>query len=188
MRCAVGTLNALAVHDARGEMANHLIYSALHLRMLAEALAGATEIPVPDALPLSDECPGTEWTWLYEVALQDLREIVVPGLANNGFANSRAKGVARMLKVLEENDRSGEALEKAELVDLRILLGRSVENTREGRSMLCHAVSTGTLDELEGIRYGLRYVNRRTELLRTAMGDLANRHYSPVWVDRERPG
>ena len=41
MRCAVGTLDALAVQDARGEMANHLIYSALHLRMLAEALAGA---------------------------------------------------------------------------------------------------------------------------------------------------
>jgi hypothetical protein len=46
-------------------------------------------------------------------------------------------------------------------------------------------VSTGSLDELEGIRYGLRYVNRRTELLRTAMGDLANRHYSPVCVGRE---
>jgi hypothetical protein len=188
MRCAIGTLNALSVQDARGEMANHLIYSALHLRMLAEALAGANEIHVSDARPLADECPATAWTWLYEVALQELRDVVVPGLANNAFANRRAKGVARMLKALEDNDRLGEALEKAELADLRKLLDGGVENTRDGRSMLCHAVSTGVLDELEGIRYGLRYVNRRTELLRRAMGDLANRHYSPVRVDREGPG
>ena len=65
MRCAVGTLNALAVQDARGEMANHLIYSALHLRMLAEALAGANGIGVPDPEPLAGECPATAWTWLY---------------------------------------------------------------------------------------------------------------------------
>jgi aminoglycoside phosphotransferase (APT) family kinase protein len=185
MRCAVGTLNALAVQDARGEMANHLIYSALHLRMLAEALAGANEIDIPDPELLADECPATAWTWLYEVALQELRDVVVPGLGGNAFANRRAKGVARMLKVLEENDRMGDALEKAELADLRTVLGAGVQDVREGRSKLCQAVSTGSLNELEGIRYGLRYVNRRTSLLRSAMGDLANRHYSPVSVGRE---
>jgi aminoglycoside phosphotransferase (APT) family kinase protein len=187
MRCAIGTLNALAVHDARGEMANHLIYSALHLRMLAEALAGANGIPVPDFSPLADEPPATAWTWLYEVALQELRETVVPGLADNAFANRRAKGVARMLKVLGENDRLGPALEKAELADLENVLGRGVDSTGDGREMLCHSVSTGALDEREGIRYGLRYVNRQTELLRSAMGELANRHYSPVGIHRARP-
>jgi hypothetical protein len=90
-----------------------------------------------------------------------------------------------MVKVLEENDRLGDAVEKAELADLRTVLGAGVQDIRGGRSKLCQAVSTGSLDELEGIRYGLRYVNRRTELLRTAMGDLANRHYSPVCVGRE---
>ena len=187
MRCAVGTLNALAVQDARGEMANHLIYGALHLRMLAEALAGANGIGVPDPEPLVGECPATAWTWLYEVALQELRDVVVPGLAGNAFANRRAKGVARMLKVLEDNDRLGGALEKAELADLRTLLGAGVHDIREGRSKLCQAVSNGSLNELEGIRYGLRHVDRRTALLRSAMGDLANRHYSPVSVGREGP-
>jgi aminoglycoside phosphotransferase (APT) family kinase protein len=187
MRCAVGTLNALAVQDARGEMANHLIYSALHLRMLAEALAAANGIDVPDPEPLAEECPATAWTWLYEVALQELREVVVPGLAGNAFANRRAKGVARMVKVLEEHDRLGGALEKAELADLQTVLGAGVRAVSEGRSKLCQAVSTGSLDELQGIRYGLRSVHRRTELLKTAMGDLANRHYSPVSIGREGP-
>jgi len=186
MRCAVGTLNALAVQDARGEMANHLIYSALHLRMLAEALAAANGIDLPDPEPLAAESPTTAWTWLYEVALQELREVVVPALAGNAFANRRAKGVARMVKVLEENDRLGGALEKAELADLQTVLGAGVRDVRQGRSKLCQAVSTGSLDELQGIRYGLRSVNRRTELLRTAMGDLANRHYSPVSIGRAR--
>jgi aminoglycoside phosphotransferase (APT) family kinase protein len=188
MRCAVGTLNALAVQDARGEMANHLIYSALHLRMLAEALAAANGIDLPDPEPLAAESPTTAWTWLYEVALQELREVVVPALAGNAFANRRAKGVARMVKVLEENDRLGGTLEKAELADLQTVLGAAVHDVRQGRSKLCQAVSTGSLDELQGIRYGLRSVNRRTALLRTAMGDLANRHYSPVSVGREGPG
>ena len=121
------------------------------------------------------------------MALQELREVVVPGLADNAFASRRAKGVARMLKVLEENDRIGRALEEAELADLRAVLGPGVHDIREGRSKLCEAVSTGSIDELEGIRYGLRSVNRRTELLRSAMGDLANRHYSPVAVGRQEP-
>jgi len=60
-------------------MANHLIYSALHLRMLAEALAAANGIDVLDPEPLADRSPTTAWTWLYEVALQELREVVVPG-------------------------------------------------------------------------------------------------------------
>ena len=121
------------------------------------------------------------------MALQELRETVVPGLADNAFANRRAKGVARMLKVLGENDRLGPALEKAELADLENVLGRGVDSTGDGREMLCHSVSTGALDEREGIRYGLRYVNRQTELLRSAMGELANRHYSPVGIHRARP-
>jgi hypothetical protein len=187
MRCAIGTLNALAVQDARGEMANHLIYSGLHLRMLAEALAGAAEVPLPDPLPRADAPVETGWTWLYEVALQELRDVVVPGLAANAFASRRAKGVARMLKVLEENDRLGAALDKVELAELRTLMGPGVDSTPHGRSMLCDAVASGAVDEAEGIRYGLGYVNRRTALLRGAMGDLANRHYSPVGVDRTEP-
>ena len=188
MRCAIGTLNALAVQDARGEMANHLIYSALHLRMLAEALAGANGIDVPDPEPRADGSGATAWTWLFEVALQELRDVVVPALADNAFASRRAKGVARMLRALEANDRLGRAQEEAELADLRSVVGPGVQDIREGRSKLCEAVSAGSLDELEGIRYGLRYVGRRTALLRSAMGDLANRHYSPVAVGSEGPG
>jgi aminoglycoside phosphotransferase (APT) family kinase protein len=153
MRCAIGTLNALSMQDARGEMANHLIYSALHLRMLAEALASANEIELPNTAVTADEPSSTAWTWLYDVALQELRDVIVPSLVNDAFANRRAKGLARMLKVLEANDRLGTILEEAELADLRKLLNRAVKDSREGRSLLCEAISTGALDESEGIRY-----------------------------------
>jgi aminoglycoside phosphotransferase (APT) family kinase protein len=187
MRCAIGTQNALAVHDARGEMGNHLIYSTLHLRMLAEALAAANGIEIPDdEAPIAPPAAVTELTWLYDVALQELREVIVPGLADNGFASRRAKGLVRMLKVLRENDRLGDVMELAELSDLRTLLGADVKNVPEGRRLLCEAVFGGTIDELAAIRYGLRHVQRRTELVRTAMGELANRHYSPVLVGSDR--
>jgi aminoglycoside phosphotransferase (APT) family kinase protein len=186
MRCAIGTLNAVGVHDARGEIANHLIYGALHLRMLAEALATAAGLSASaSAASIASAAAVTEFTWLYDIALQEIREVIVPALANDGFAGRRAKGVARIVKVLKEIDRLGEMDNHAELSDLRSLLGSDVRDVPDGRQKLCDAVSTGTLDEFTAIPYALRHVIRQTDLLRSAMGDLADRHYSPIRVDLE---
>ena len=43
-RCAIGTRNGVLVRDRRGEVANHLIYYTLHLRLLVEALAEAAGV------------------------------------------------------------------------------------------------------------------------------------------------
>jgi aminoglycoside phosphotransferase (APT) family kinase protein len=182
LRCAIGTLNAIGARQ--GEIANHFIYGALHLRMLAEALAEATAISWKDEEIAASPSGATENTWLYDVVLQDLKEVIVPGLASNGFASRRGKGIARIIKILREEDRLGRDFERAEVEDLSSALQLEIESAKEGRRRLCDAVSMGTLDETVGIKYSLRHVNRRTALLRSAMGELADRHYAPVQIGR----
>jgi aminoglycoside phosphotransferase (APT) family kinase protein len=177
-RCAIGTRNGLLARDSRGEMANHLIYSALHLRLLAEALTEAAGVTPAPADPIAD--PGaTDTTWVYDVALDDLREHVLPSLGD-GFSVRRAKGMARLLKYLREHERLAPAAEQLELTELDALLDRPFDGVEAGRTELCHAIADGAVDDAAVIAFCLRRQQRHTQILRPAMGALADRHYSPL--------
>src|SRR5690349_21942434 len=65
-------------------------------------------------------------------SLTQLREIVVPR-STDPFVIQRAKGMARVLKHLQQVDRYGDEAASAELADLRDLL-RSEEHTSELQS------------------------------------------------------
>jgi aminoglycoside phosphotransferase (APT) family kinase protein len=177
-RCAIGTRNGLLARDSRGEMANHLIYSTLHLRMLAEALAAATGVPADAGDPIPRD-EGSETTWMYDVALEDLRDVLLPALGN-GFAARRAKGMARLLKYLREHERLGAAAEGLECAELADLLGHRVDDVRAGRSELCRAIARGAVSENDVLVHCLRQQARATEIAAPAMGALAERHYAPL--------
>ena len=105
-RATVGTLAGLRTRDARGEIAWQLIFNTLHTRLLGEALAAAEGIALEPPLPVEPD--EGERSWAYDVALDDLRDVVLPALADD-FAATRAKGIARLLKYLREADRLGPA-------------------------------------------------------------------------------
>lgn len=176
-RCAIGTLNGLLSHDARGEMANHLIYNGLHMRLLADALADASGVSEPAAGVA--EAPDTDRTWAYDIALDDLRHQVVPAI-DDAFASRRAKGLARLLKYLKEADRLSPLVDAAERADLSEVLGHDVESLTEARAELCEAIAAGTVDELRTLSYCRRREARRTQVLTSAMGALAQRSYAPL--------
>jgi aminoglycoside phosphotransferase (APT) family kinase protein len=175
-RCAIGTRNGLLARDSRGEMANHLIYNTLHMRLLAEALAEAERVAIPPSAPLE---AGESEAWAFDVALEDLRTCVVPALGD-GFAARRAKGLARLLKYLREQERLGPAAREAERSALAGLLGREPRDLREARAALCAAIESGAVDEWAALRFCLGAVDRSTQLARGAMGALADRHYAPL--------
>jgi aminoglycoside phosphotransferase (APT) family kinase protein len=176
-RCAIGTVNGLRARDASGETANHLIYSTLHLRVLAEALAEVAGVdPQLDTPPADEAGPRT---WLYDVALDELRDTIVPASAT-AFAARRAKGLARVLKYLREADRIGDWATARELVDLRDLAGIDADGLDTGRARLSEAIAAGTVSDHAGITYAVRRMARETHLLRPAMGALADRHYAPL--------
>jgi aminoglycoside phosphotransferase (APT) family kinase protein len=186
MRCAVGTRNGLLAHDSRAEIANHLIYSTLHARLLAEALAEAERLPIPEAPPAEVTGPATETeaSWVYDVALEDLRTIVVPNVAD-AFAARRAKGLARLLKYLRELDRLGPAVRAAERDEWLELLGpagatAAGDDLEALRRAVCAAIVDGRLDHRTVLAACLRQEARTTEVVRPAMGALADRHFSPI--------
>ncbi|MEO8695309.1 MAG: phosphotransferase family protein [Acidimicrobiales bacterium] len=176
-RCAIGTRNGVLVRDRRGEVANNLIYYALHLRLVVEALIAAEGLEFA-AEPLPDTGDTTD-SWVYDVALDELRDLIVPNLTD-GFASRRAKGMARLIKYLREVDRLGAAARHAELADLSELLGYGCGDLQSARAELCDTIDAAAIDEQRVLHYCLRQSARDTQLMRPAMGALADRHYAPI--------
>ncbi len=177
-RATIGTLAGLRSHDARGEIAWQLIYNTLHTRLLAEALAEAEGLALEP--PLVTELGGDgERSWAFDVALADLRDVVLPALADD-FAATRTKGVARLLKYLREADRLGPGFATQERDELGALLGRPVDDVEAGRVALCSAIEQGALAPRAVLAYCLRQSARDTAIMRGAMGSLADRHFTPV--------
>jgi aminoglycoside phosphotransferase (APT) family kinase protein len=174
-RCAIGTRKGLLARDSRGEIASHLIYTTLHTRALAEALAMATDVPVERPEPIAD--PGASpRTWMYDIVLDDMRTRVVPAI-EDGFAARRAKGVARLVKLLREEDRLGIVAERADCEDLRTLLDTPVDDVVVARRELCRRIRANEVETAEVVDYCVRDWARRTQLLRPAMGVLADRRF-----------
>jgi len=177
VRATIGTLAGIRGRDGRAEIAWQLIYNTLHTRLLGESLADAAGVPVPPPLP--DAHRSTPRSWVYDVALRDLREVVLPAL-DDPFAATRAKGIARLMKHLQAADADGPELDAAERAELTDLLGRAVDDVEEGRRAVCAALGGGALAPESVLPYCLRQAARDTALMRTAMGALAERHVTPV--------
>jgi aminoglycoside phosphotransferase (APT) family kinase protein len=176
LRATIGTLAGLRSHDARGEIAWQLIYNTLHARVLGESLAAVAGVSLPDPLASDDD---GEHAWVYDIALDDLRDVVVPAL-DDPFAATRAKGLARLLKYLRATDAFGESFAAAERSELATLLGAPVVELEDGRRALCARIESGTLTAEEVLPHCLAQTARDTALMRGAMGVLADRHVTPV--------
>ncbi len=180
-RCAVGTRRGLNARDARGEMANHVIYSTLHLRLLADALVDAMGLAADTPPPLAESDAGAAGAddWLFDVALDDLRDVVVPALPR-GFAQQRAKGLARLLKYLRSSAQLRDAAEAAERTELGVLLGLRVDDAAWGRRALCRSLESAAVEPDAVAEYCVRRCAREIEIARDAMGALADRRYAPI--------
>ena len=161
-----------------GEVGNGLMYGALHRRLLVEALAdvmGLTLEPVPELW-----AEPSERDWLYDACLAQIREIIVPR-STDPFVLLRSKGVARVLKYLQQADRLAGLADEHEADDLAQLLGARPPSVREGRRRLADAVQEpGRLADDDVLRVFGRRVSRETQLLRPTMGVLAERHFDPL--------
>jgi len=181
LRCAVGTRRGLLARDSRGEIANHLIYSTLHLRLLGDALAEAMGLAAfdLDGYLANASDIDTDASWLFDVALADLRDVVVPALPK-GFAQQRAKGLARLMKFLRSTDRFGAVNAAEEQGDLSDLLATEVDDLMNARRELCARLQAGTIGHRAVAEYCQRQGARTTHLARDAMGALATRRYAPI--------
>jgi aminoglycoside phosphotransferase (APT) family kinase protein len=161
-----------------GEVGNGIMYAALHRRLFVEALAEVTGTPRETVPPLTAE--PTERGWLYDAALAQLRQVIVPR-STDPFVVLRSKGLARILKFLQQADQLATIVDEQEIEDLAALLGERPASVRAGRQSLAAAVQeSGRLTDADVLRVFGRRVARETELMRPAMGALADRHFDPL--------
>jgi hypothetical protein len=179
-RCSIGAVAGVNRADAGGELANLLVYSTLHLRALAEDLADLVGAEVvPD--PLADAGP-TPHTPFFDAVLHDIRNTIVPSVGSE-FALRRSKAMARLVKYLREVDRLGGEEARAELDDLGALLPdrpNRPATVAAGRQALSAAIEAGEVAVEAAATYAVRRMARTVQVLRPAMGALADRHFSPI--------
>ncbi len=162
-----------------GDTGARLIFGQLHRRLLVEALGDVMGIATEDSADLPAAAEETEWHGLYGVILGQLRDVIGPRITD-GFALQRTKGLARVVKYLEALDRSGRAAAAAELDDLEGVRGAPPATVAEGRRRLAEAVVADEVDVTAAFHVLRRSVARDNELLRSASGALADRHYDPL--------
>lgn len=160
---------------AGGDVGNGFIYQMLHRRLWLEALASATGLELTPVEPPEAREP-RDHDWMYDAVLAQLREVIVPRVSDP-LAAARSKGVARLIKYLGEVDRYGGLYEVNELDDDEALLGARPSSVMSGRAAVADGVTAGTVSEEDYLRTLSRRVARETELARTSMGVLADRHW-----------
>jgi len=163
---------------ADGDVGNSLIYGMLHRRLWFEALAGAMGLELGPAEAPPDPQP-SDHAWLYDVLLTQLRDVVVPRITDP-LAKQRSKGFARIIKYLAQLDANGAFYESRELDDLTQLLGTRPMTLHAGQAGAAAAARAGTITDEQYLAYLWRRVARDTELMRPAMGALADRHWPPL--------
>jgi aminoglycoside phosphotransferase (APT) family kinase protein len=157
------------------DVGHRMIYSVLHRRLWFEALAAAVGLELTSA-EVPDERSAGDHDWLYAAMLEQLRTVIVPR-TTDPLARVRAKGVARIVKYLEQVNAYGSFYQECELNDLTDLLGDRPASTTLGRTSIANAVREAKVTDQEYLGYLWRRVARETELARPAMGALADRHW-----------
>ena len=89
----------------------------------------------------------------------------------------RSKGFARIIKYLRDIAERGPAFDAMEMDEIGALLGAAPATLADGRSTVADAARAGTLDDTDHLRYLWHRVWRDNELMRSASGALADRHW-----------
>src|SRR5690606_721624 len=110
-----------------------LMYSTIHMRVLAEALAEAAQIPLdPVVMP---EAPLGAHHRSFMLALDDLKDVITPRLTDTQ-ASAKSKALARLVKWWRDLERWGPSVEAQERAELSAALGVAVPSAAEGRDLL----------------------------------------------------
>lgn len=155
----------------------NMVYSSVNRRVLSEALAELAGAPV-SAIRLPDSPPGAH-DLSFEIALEDLRDAIVPGTSIPRAA-VKAKGLARLIKWWRASERYGPALQAEELAELSAALGRSFTDLAEGRQALSDAVNAKAIDSKLAIRLAHAQVTRDALLMADAAGAVSKSHFPPL--------
>lgn len=155
----------------------NMVYSMVHRRVLAEALAEAMGVVLhPVAMLDAAEGPHAR---SFAIALDDLRDVIVPRIADQQAA-VKAKGLARLVKWWRDIERFGPGFAAAEIAELSAALDEPFATLVAARAALGRAVAAGTIAPATAIRLCHAGIARDSALMADAMGSLAGSRFAPL--------
>ncbi len=167
-----GPHTAVTGGAATRDIGNALIYQQLHRRLWLEALNRAMGLGLTWSAPaLAHE--QQPWHGSYDDVLASLR--TVAPLIDDPLAAQWTRGVARVIKLLQQADSFGRRFVADELDEIELLVGHRHEVLAEARAALDEAVSNGTISRESYLGEVWNRVHRDDELAATASGALHER-------------
>jgi aminoglycoside phosphotransferase len=154
-----------------------MVYQTMHMRIMAELLAELAGVDLP-SVDLPEAPPGPD-ARTFEIALKDLRDVIVPRTSDQ-LAAEKAKGLARLVKYWRDRERFGAVFDARETEEIGAALGRRFASKREAHAALSAAVAERTLDDATMIRLCHARAVRETAIMADAMGALARTRFAPL--------
>lgn len=155
-----------------------LMFGTMHRRIMVASLAELTGQALVD--PVLPDCPANWTDRTFAVALDDLRDEIVPGLSSQR-ASAKAKSLARLVKFWRMRDRYGRAFDDAERAEIAALLGEAragpSATLTDARAAFARAVAEGAVDRAAALQLCHNRMVRETALMADAMGALATTAY-----------
>jgi aminoglycoside phosphotransferase (APT) family kinase protein len=154
-----------------------LMFHTAHMRVIVQSLAELTgQVLVDSPLP---EIPASYVDRSFEIALDDLREVIVPRLTDQ-HASTKAKSLARVVKWWRARERWGAAFERAELEEISTALGLAPGGLIPARIALAHAILEGRIDRAVALQLCFNRMVRETALMADGMGSLKDTYFAPL--------
>lgn len=155
----------------------NLVYSTIHRRVLSEALADAAGVTLPP-VKLPDAPPGMR-DRSFSIALDDIREIIVPRLSDQQAA-VKAKGMARLIKWWRASERFGPGFHAAEKSELEAALDQEFVDHGAAWSAFRDAVAANDIAIDRAIVLCNAHEIREAALMADAMGGLASTKFATL--------
>jgi hypothetical protein len=153
------------------------MFGAMHRRVVIESLAELSGDSVVQYQP--PEVPATDADSMFEIALDDIRNDIVPRITDQ-HAATKAKSLARVIKYWRARDRYGAVYDKAELDEISRALGERFNAVVTARTALARAIDAGKIDRSVALQLCHNRVTRETALMASAMGALAKTSFAPL--------
>ena len=160
-----------------GATGTAMLFGTMHKRVIVRSVAELAGIALVD--PVMPEC-APDWTDRgFAIALDDLRDEIVPAAANQRAA-ARAKELARMVKFWRKRASHGAAYDTAEEAEITQVLDQPDTAVWEARSALTQAIADGAVGLPTALQLCHNRMVRETAIMADAMGALATTWYEDI--------
>jgi len=183
VRSLMAIVSLAELGHQRGEMLTWWAYRALYVRSACQALAEAMGLDFPDRrqpIVAPDPAGRPSWSALHDLLGSDLEGVA--HLLDGSPLDDVIRRAGRVAAVLRRVDALDGLFQEAERAELEELLGSKVASSADGLRRLDERLRHGTLDcdDVDVLRFLSARADRQCQLLRPAMGPMADGRFSPI--------